>query len=176
MTSAEQRYAQIQKEALATTWVCEMFADFVLGKEFPIETDQKPLIPLLGSKCLQDIPPRIQRFWIWPDHNALLVPNSPCTRKDLTTPLCLKNSRMPASYRVLFARNTLHKDDDKVLKFVQSLRCCAAKAELFAPTLLAVQRRNYCSAANPNERRQSHHSLSIKAQCIRQDTHRSSRY
>ena len=62
MTSTEQRYAQIEKEALATTWACEKFADFVLGKEFPIETDHKPLVPLLGSKCLQDMPPRIQRF------------------------------------------------------------------------------------------------------------------
>ena len=50
VTSTEQRYAQIEKETLATTWVCEMFADFVLGKEFLIETDQKPLMPLLGSK------------------------------------------------------------------------------------------------------------------------------
>ena len=49
MTSTEQRYAQIKKEALATTWACEKFADFVLGKEFPIETDHKPLMPLLGS-------------------------------------------------------------------------------------------------------------------------------
>ena len=62
MTSTEQRYAQIEKEALATTWACEKFADFVLGKEFLIETDHKPLVPLLGSKCLQDMPPRIQRF------------------------------------------------------------------------------------------------------------------
>ena len=59
MTSTEQRYAQIEKEALATTWACEKFADFVLGKEFLIETDHKPLVPLLGSKCLQDMPPRI---------------------------------------------------------------------------------------------------------------------
>ena len=62
MTSTEQRYAQIEKEALATTWACEKFSDCVLGKEFLIETDHKPLVPLPGSKCLQDMPPRIQRF------------------------------------------------------------------------------------------------------------------
>ena len=62
MTSTEQRYAQIEKEALATTWACEKFSDFVLGKEFLIETDHKPLVPLLGSKCLQGMPPRIQRL------------------------------------------------------------------------------------------------------------------
>ena len=50
MTSTEQKYAQIEKEALPGTWVCEMCADFVLGKEFLIETDQKPLMPQLGSK------------------------------------------------------------------------------------------------------------------------------
>ena len=38
--------------------------------------------------------------------------------------------------------------------------------ELFTPTVLAVQSRNYCSAGNPNERRQSHNSLSVKARCI----------
>ena len=50
-----------RERSTATTWACETFADFVLGKEFLIETDHKPLVPLLGSKCLQDMPPRIQR-------------------------------------------------------------------------------------------------------------------
>ena len=31
----------------------------VLGKDFLIETDHKPLVLLLRSKCLQDMPPRI---------------------------------------------------------------------------------------------------------------------
>ena len=62
MTSTEQRYAQIEKEALATTWACEKFADYILGKDFTIETDHKPLVPLLGSRCLHGMPPRIQRF------------------------------------------------------------------------------------------------------------------
>ena len=84
MTSTEQRYAQIEKEALATTWACEKFADFVLGKEFLIETDHKPLVPLLGSKCLQDMPPRIQRFWMRLMHYSYqIVQNVP--GKDLTT-------------------------------------------------------------------------------------------
>ena len=62
LTSTEQRYAQIEKEALATTWACERMADYLVGKTFHIETDHKPLVPLLGPKNLDEMPPRIQRL------------------------------------------------------------------------------------------------------------------
>ena len=62
MSATEQRYAQVEKEALATTWACEKFSDYLLGKDFKVETDHKPLVSLLGSKNLDELPPRIQRF------------------------------------------------------------------------------------------------------------------
>ena len=62
MTSTEQRYAQIEKEVMATIWVCEEFNDYILGKDILIETDHKPLVPLFGSKNLDELPPRILRF------------------------------------------------------------------------------------------------------------------
>ena len=62
MTETEARYAQIEKEALATTWACERFTDYILGKQFYIETDYKPLVPLLGTKQLDNLPPRVLRF------------------------------------------------------------------------------------------------------------------
>ena len=62
MTETETRYAQIEKEALATTWACERFSTYILGKKFQIETDHKPLVPLLGAKELNNLPPRILRF------------------------------------------------------------------------------------------------------------------
>ena len=83
LTFTEQRYAQIEKEALATTWACEKFADYILGKEFKIEADHKPLIPLLGSKCLQDLPPRIQRFRMRLMRYSYQIVHVP--GKDLTT-------------------------------------------------------------------------------------------
>ena len=47
MTDTECLYAQIKKEALATTWACEKFIDCVLGKKILIEIDPKLLVPLL---------------------------------------------------------------------------------------------------------------------------------
>ena len=62
LSETETRYAQIEKEALAVTWGCEKFVDYILGKRICIETDHKPLVPLLSSKHLDNLPPRILRF------------------------------------------------------------------------------------------------------------------
>ena len=61
ISDSERRYSQIE-EALATTWACEKFSMYILGKRFLIETDHKPLVPLLGSKHLDSFPPRVFRF------------------------------------------------------------------------------------------------------------------
>ena len=57
MNDTEKRY---EKEALAATWACEKFSTYILGMNFNIETE--PLVPLLGSKHLDSLPPRILRF------------------------------------------------------------------------------------------------------------------
>ena len=62
MSETEHQYTQIEKEALATTWACEKFSDFILGKHIEIKTDHKPLVPLLGEKHLDSPPPRVLRF------------------------------------------------------------------------------------------------------------------
>ena len=62
MSDTESRYALVEKEALATTWACEKFSSYILGKMFTIETDHKPLVPLLGTKNLDSLPPRVLRF------------------------------------------------------------------------------------------------------------------
>lgn len=63
LAACEQRYAQIEKEALATTWLCERFNSYLLGKTYEVQTDHTPLLYLLSSKKdLYCLPPRIRRF------------------------------------------------------------------------------------------------------------------
>ena len=64
LTETEKRYAQVEKEALASLWACTRFQDYIYGIHFVLETDHKPLVALLGNKSLDQIPPRIQRMKI----------------------------------------------------------------------------------------------------------------
>ena len=83
LTDTERRYAQIEKEALAITWSCEKFSDYILGKEILIETDHKPLVPLLTSKQLDSLPPRVLRFRLRMDRFTYSICHVP--GKDLHT-------------------------------------------------------------------------------------------
>ena len=62
MSQTEQRYSQIEKEALALVWACEKFSDYILGRLIQLETDHKPLVPLLSTTHLDQMPPRVLRF------------------------------------------------------------------------------------------------------------------
>uniref|UniRef100_A0A3Q2E2F1 Reverse transcriptase RNase H-like domain-containing protein n=1 Tax=Cyprinodon variegatus TaxID=28743 RepID=A0A3Q2E2F1_CYPVA len=62
LTETEQRWVQVEKQVLELTWRCERFKDFLIGRQFSLETDHKPLISLLGQQALTELPPRIQRF------------------------------------------------------------------------------------------------------------------
>ena len=64
LTKTESRYTQIEKEALALVYACEKFSDYVLGKDLLLETDHKPLVPFLGNKRLDTLPPHVLHFRI----------------------------------------------------------------------------------------------------------------
>lgn len=62
LTETESRYATIEKEALAVVWACEKLDKYLCGMDFSVETDHKPLVPLLSTTSLDKVPPRILRM------------------------------------------------------------------------------------------------------------------
>ena len=68
LTKTEQNYQNLEREALGTIWGMEKFHYFLYGKEFILETDQKPLVSIY-KKHMIDISPRVQR---------LIVRSFPC--------------------------------------------------------------------------------------------------
>ena len=65
LTPTERRYAQIEKEALAITYACERFQEYIIGKSFHINTDHKRLVPIFSFKSLEELPLRVQRFCLY---------------------------------------------------------------------------------------------------------------
>ena len=61
---SEQRYAQIGKEALAMTWACDKFDRYLIGRDepFEVQTDHKPLVPIMNKQDIDECPLRIQRL------------------------------------------------------------------------------------------------------------------
>ena len=61
LTGSERNYQNLERECLVTIWGMEKFHYFLYGKEFTLETDQKPLV-LIYKKHMVEISPRIQRL------------------------------------------------------------------------------------------------------------------
>ena len=62
MNETEQRYSQIEKEALTLVWACEKFSGYIIGKRSHLDTDHKPLVPLLSKTHLNRLSPRVLCF------------------------------------------------------------------------------------------------------------------
>lgn len=95
LTRAEQNYAQIEKELLASVWACEKFSRYLIGLDFTLLTDHKPLIPLINTKDLSEIPIRCQRLMIRLNRfapTALHVPG-----KEMYVPDTLSRCPIPAA-------------------------------------------------------------------------------
>ena len=61
LTGSERNYQNLERECLATIWGMEKFHYFLYGKEFTLETNQKPLVSIY-KKHMVEISPRIQRL------------------------------------------------------------------------------------------------------------------
>lgn len=61
LTKAERRYPQIEKEALAISFACKKYHEYIYGKKVYVETDHKPLESIF-KKPIATAPPRLQRI------------------------------------------------------------------------------------------------------------------
>ena len=112
LTETEKRYSQIEKVALALVWSCEKFATYVVGKRIEIETDHKPLVPLLSTTSLDCLPPRILHFRLRLtrfDYSICHVPG-----KSLYTADTLSRAPIPSTEQVF-------EEDSEVESFVQAV-------------------------------------------------------
>ena len=64
LSADEQRFSQIEKEALAMAWACEELHCYVFGTEQPflIETDHRPLESIMNRQSIDECPPRLMRL------------------------------------------------------------------------------------------------------------------
>ncbi|XP_060874020.1 uncharacterized protein K02A2.6-like [Metopolophium dirhodum] len=63
LTSAQQNYAQIEKELYAIVFGCKMFHQYLYGQVVKVQTDHKPLVSLF-KKPLHSVPTRLQRMML----------------------------------------------------------------------------------------------------------------
>ena len=61
LTDTETRYANIERELLAIVFACQRFNTYVLGRQFTVESDHKPL-EMIHQKSLASAPPRLQHM------------------------------------------------------------------------------------------------------------------
>ena len=61
LTGAEKNYQNLERECLVMIWGMEKFHYFLYGKQFTLETNQKPLVSIY-RKHMVEILPRIQRL------------------------------------------------------------------------------------------------------------------
>ena len=67
LTPAEKNYQNLEQECMAAIWGMEKFHFYLYGKEFLLQTDQRPLTSIF-KKHMVDVSPRIRRIAMrsWP--------------------------------------------------------------------------------------------------------------
>ena len=63
LDESEQNYASIEHETLSVVFGCERFHEYLYGREFIVQNDQKPLKTIF-SRSITSCPPSIQRMFL----------------------------------------------------------------------------------------------------------------
>ena len=124
LTKAEQRYAQLEKELLAVVWCCEHFRQYLYGApQFTVHTDHKPLVPLVNTRDLDNVPIRCQRLLIRLlryDVKAEYIPGANLIIADTL-------SRAPRTVLDAQIDTSLHEDSEATIAVVTSSICSVSK-------------------------------------------------
>ena len=72
LTSTQQCYSNIEREAYTLVNIVEHFHHYVFGKPFEVHTDHQPLVQL-SIKLLAELSPRLQRLFLRVNHYKYTV-------------------------------------------------------------------------------------------------------
>ena len=99
LSDAERNYAVIEKEALTLTWACKCLEEYILGLRFTLETNHKPLVPLLTTTDLSKMPSRIQPRRLALSRARVNTPNTSYVQfiEDVETFACFTVDQLPAT-------------------------------------------------------------------------------
>lgn len=126
LTDSERKYAQIEKECLASVWACEKFSQFLTGlQSFELYTDHKPLVPLMMSRDLDQTPARCQRLLIRLMRFRPEVTYVP--GKNLVIADAL--SRCPTPHTTDEMQKTLEEDITLSVEMIRRKACTSARLE-----------------------------------------------
>ena len=79
LTDTETRYANIERELLVIVFACQHFNTYVLGRQFTVESDHKPL-EMIHQKSLVSAPPRLQHMLLQLQRYDLTIEQIPQQR------------------------------------------------------------------------------------------------
>ena len=62
MTDTRKTLCTNEREGLVLMWTCDKISTYLLGREFTVETNYKPMVPLISFKHLDNFLSRVLRF------------------------------------------------------------------------------------------------------------------
>jgi len=113
MTDCEKLYSQMEKEALALTWACERFSEYILGMHFTLVTDHENLVSSIMKKTLDEVTPRITRFKIRLMRYKFVLINIP--GKEMYTADTLSRAPLPDTE---CTKSRLEEEAESFIRFV----------------------------------------------------------
>lgn len=138
LSSTEKNYAQIDKEALALTWVCEKFSMYLIGlPTFELRTDHQPLIKIIGSKPIADLTARMQRYRMRLSNFSFKISHVP--GKYLHTADLLSRSPLP-----IYDEKRIENDNEVSMATMYQIQCIPMSDVLLNEIIQAQENDNSC--------------------------------